>query len=673
MIQTLTKMKSSNELTYIIVGFMSMLVFCLIYGVRVLDPTYTDWLMQGGDISCHYLGWKAYRTGEWMFPIGCTDYLSYPDKMSVIFTDSIPVFAVFFKILSPMLPVNFQYFGFWGILCFALQGVLSARIIIHFTKNQALIIITSLLFVFTPVMIWRMFAHTALAGHWILILALETVFVYKAYSESRKIFVIWTIVGILAPAIHIYFVLMCGIILVGYCIVDIAEFKRIKRSFFLLADYIFSVVFTVWILGGFYSNVSSADAGLGIYSVNLNALFNPQGWSCIYKDLPLYGAGQYEGFAYLGAGFVFLFFISILWLAGNYKIKIIFRNNLSEVLAFGLIFFASSILALSPVITLGDRVIFEWILPEIIIRYWSVFRASGRIIWIADYLVMFCSCMIIFKTWTNKKMCIVLMSFCILCQICDIRIIMSDRNNTFNQKAEYRAVALKDEDVWKQIGKNHDIEHMVLMQTVSIEQLYDFTEWALNNGKTVNQFYFARELSSTDENRQKALENPDNSEIFIFTKENMFSCLKYDLNYYFADDFIIGYTGFFDSLNMVSRSELNSNTWLFHDNQYLQNGQDDGNGVRIIYPGGFSYGPYWNVPSGDYRITILGKKLDKADIEVYSHEGREYHDYKVVSNNDGKLLLSAHLEEEVSNLEIAVKNNTEENIELYLIELRRGD
>lgn len=70
-----------------------------------------------------------------MFPLGCTDYLSYPNKMSVVFTDSIPCFAVLFKILSPVLPDEFQYFGLWGMLCFVLQGILSVRIVRNFTYS----------------------------------------------------------------------------------------------------------------------------------------------------------------------------------------------------------------------------------------------------------------------------------------------------------------------------------------------------------------------------------------------------------------------------------------------------------------------------------------------------------------------------------------------------------
>lgn len=289
---TLKKIINSQYTIYIAISFLTAATFCLIYGVRILNPTYTDWLMNGGDTTQHFLGWKAYRAGKWTFPIGYTDTLSYPTKTSVIFTDSIPCFAVIFKMLSPLLPTEFQYFGLWGIMCFILQGIFAARIIKHFTGSKHQIIIASVMFAFSTPLIQRMYGHTALAGQWIILFALETIFAYQSYYKSRKICVIWAIIGLLAPSIHIYYVLICGIILAGYCIADMASYKRFDRSLHVIAAYLLTAESVTWILGGFSSNVAAANDGLGKYSANLNTLFNPQGFSCILPTLPLYGTGQ---------------------------------------------------------------------------------------------------------------------------------------------------------------------------------------------------------------------------------------------------------------------------------------------------------------------------------------------------------------------------------------------
>ena len=95
----------------ILSGLIGAIVFILIYGVKVLDVTRTEWLYRGGDLQQHYYGWEFFRKSEWTFPIGNFNTLSYPNYASIIFTDSIPLFAVIFKIFSGILPQTFQYFG----------------------------------------------------------------------------------------------------------------------------------------------------------------------------------------------------------------------------------------------------------------------------------------------------------------------------------------------------------------------------------------------------------------------------------------------------------------------------------------------------------------------------------------------------------------------------------
>ena len=69
----------------------------------------------------------------------------------MIFTDSVPLLAVFFKLFRGVLPEQFQYFGLWGLLCFALQGAFGALLIFHYVGKRAEAAVGSLLFVITPV------------------------------------------------------------------------------------------------------------------------------------------------------------------------------------------------------------------------------------------------------------------------------------------------------------------------------------------------------------------------------------------------------------------------------------------------------------------------------------------------------------------------------------------
>ena len=129
-------MKNPDSLKwYFLIGaLIGAVLFVLIYGFSVLNVTNDAWLMTGKDLQQHYIGWKYYRDAAWNFPIGLHDGLTHPYMVSVLYTDSIPLFAIFFKALSPLLPETFQYFGLFGLMCYMLNGGFAALIVAKFGR-----------------------------------------------------------------------------------------------------------------------------------------------------------------------------------------------------------------------------------------------------------------------------------------------------------------------------------------------------------------------------------------------------------------------------------------------------------------------------------------------------------------------------------------------------------
>lgn len=662
------KLFDNNYVLYGTIAVLAAVVFCMVYGVHILNPTYVDWLLGGGDLSDHYIGWKAYRNSRWMFPIGMTDYLVYPDKVSIIFTDSIPVFAVFFKILSPLLQGEFQYFGFWGILCFILQGCLSARIIKNFTDHKLFLIAASVLFMVTPVMIHRMYGHTSLAGQWILLLALEPALVYHKYSDTKRIYKMACMLGILAVSIHIYFVLMCGMILFTYCLEDVLIQKRMKKSVLVLCVYLLSVCFMVWILGGFSSNVEASGGGLGHYSYNLNALFNPQGWSCIYKDLLTYTDGQYEGFAYLGAGCILMLILAAVFAFHTLQGRTWMLHYWKKMLAFAVLIILAVIIALSPVVSFGDHLIYEFEYPSFVIKLWSVFRSTGRVAWILVYVVMFVTVIALTKLMNKKALAAVIIVGTIL-QIYDIHGVLGAKARNFHTEAVYESL-LKTDEFWNMVAEKKEIKHIVFTDAMSNTELFAFGNWAFSNHKTLNTFYMARSKNEkVQRNLKEALENLSPENLFVFHTTNQLGCLAYDLNYYQVDGFIIGTSETFDGFAPMQKSDFR-NVWAFGENRYLENGEDTEDG-RIVNPGGRSFGPFWKIPAGNYIVTIEGEQLlDKAEVVVFSEGGTVKHDYKMIERSDDTLVLSLALTGQgVGNLEISVWNQAQEPMKLKCISI----
>ena len=66
--------------------------------------------------------------------------------------------------------------------------------------------------------------------------------------------------------------------------------------------------------------------------------------------------------------------------------------------------------------------------------------------------------------------------------------------------------SLDDADFWNTIAKDKSIKHIVYYSLPDQTDMYSITKWALDNDKTVNNFYFARTLGNhIIANRNKAL------------------------------------------------------------------------------------------------------------------------------------------------------------------------
>ena len=522
MFSKIRRFTDSRIALYTLIGILSAVIFCVIFGTKVLNPTYTDWLLSESELSQHYLGWRGFRASSWQFPIGMLDVLSYPNTTSVIFTDSIPVFAVLFKLLSPVLPSDFQYFGLWGITCFVLQGIFAGRIIDRYSPNRIITVAASLLFPLAPIMINRMFWHTALAGQWIILFALDLVFNCEKYRSKKKTYLTITLLGVLAASIHIYFVLICGIVLVGYMIEEVLAYRNVKRA---------------------------------IAVFNLNGFFTPQGWSCIFKDRALYGDGQYEGFGYLGAACIFAGVLAFICFIGNSKSLKYLKENWKKILALVFILLVSMVIAVSPVITLDDKVIREFTFPGVITSIWSVFRCTGRLIWAAHYVIMLVSLIVIIKTFNIKTACIICI-FLTAFQFFDIHEIIRQRRVRFNTVSEYRSL-LATEEFWDAVAADEDIEHVVYFSTADIFMMYSLTDWAMDNGKTLNTFYFARSIEeSVIEARAQSFNELSGDTVFIFKDSERIFCTEYPLHYYSVDGLIVGFTDELSGFEEMDSSEF---------------------------------------------------------------------------------------------------------------------
>lgn len=533
----------------IVAALLGGIAFVLIYGVKILNPLYTDWLLTGGDPSQHYLGWEFFRRSDWYFPLGLTDQLAYPLKTSVIYTDSIPIFAVFFKLFRSILPRQFQYFGIWGLLCFVLQGYYAAKILGERSSSKTVILAGSVFFIVSPIMIFRMYYHTALAAHWLILLAIY--FYSKHEKEYRDIFrpvMQWGILGILIGSIHLYFVPMCGAILLGYILCSIWKERKIRIRFFYPGiSFSVGLFLTIYLLGGFSSGADTGTNNLGLFSFNLNAFLNPMSYSTLLKNTslwnwPFYTQGQYEGFSYLGMGIILLCACGIVLMIRN-----IFRRRKPSVYQVMTVLMSIGLIALaaSPTITWNDKLLLQLPYSSTIYKYWGIFGSCGRMAWpVVYFLMIFGITSIGDMKWKRKEIsCVVLILACLV-QVVDLSGQLYKRHENYSEKVVYQSPLAGS--VWDDIISSGEYKHVVwVTHNVDHNDVIQVAIYAMRNDMTMGNFYFARGIDKRDIIEEQ-LQNTSEDCVYVFLKsDDTFEYEIYEnyedvLHFYPCGDYMIG-------------------------------------------------------------------------------------------------------------------------------------
>jgi hypothetical protein len=530
---------STNIFIFCFCGLLGSVFFIHTFGVLILDWTYTDWLMAPGDLSQHYTGWAMFRNSAWYFPLGCMDNIVHPYRISVIYTDSIPWLAIFFKLLSPLLPTSFQYFGFYGLIVYFLQGALGGLIIKRLTRRTLYSIIGSLFFIFSTVVMQRIYGHTALSGHFIILLCIYVCITKTENRTNRRNTIIWSALFILATGIHLYFVPMVCIFMIFYLLEDFMQNRKIKS---ILIPFVFSIIilFMIMFAFGAFSSGSYGAGGLGNYSSNLNTLFNPAGGETVgggtmdfasngtsqfIKPLPL-ATGlqfQYEGYGYLGAGIIF----ALLLLLGHLLTHLSDFKNIKEklrkdkvlyVILYIGIMFVFFIIAVSPIVTLNSHKLFGYYIP-VYNSIMRIFRSTGRFIWPLMYIII---CLVIIGLYRiyDKKISFVLLCLCMIIQFYDLSPWFANKGVRFKTSIPWQSELKSPE--WNEIIR--DKNHIVFLYDTPC--LYSFLDIAINRRLTINDSYLARKDSSKIEaykEQQKQLVlngKAANDTLFIFTPQS---------------------------------------------------------------------------------------------------------------------------------------------------------
>jgi hypothetical protein len=480
---------------------VGLVAFVSITGGKIICPEYVDWLMEG-DPAQHWLGWQFFRHSPlFQWPIGSNPNFGLDIGSSVVFSDSVPLLAFFFKLFSPYLPDTFQYTGLWILICFLLQSIFAWKLLSLFTQDKWLPLIGSVFFTLAPACLWRLHGHYALFGHWVLLAGFYFYF-SKKFSILR-----WIGLLVVTALIHAYLLVMVFAIWIA----DLIQRSRRKEAgtvklvcYFLGGSA--STTIVMWAAGYFMIDTGALNAGgFGVNHMNLLSLINPDAnypgadWSKLLRDQK--GKfGDYEGFNYLGLGMLGLALVAGYELVRNIKtvrsIKMDYDVRVVPVLILSIGLF---LYAISNHIAMGAHEIFSYNLPSITEPFTNAFRASGRFFWPVYYLIYLAIFYLIFSR-LERSVAITLCAVLLFVQIIDSSDALRFFRNKFTRAPAWSSPMRAP--LWSDIARHYRKIIFVLPHN-SPTNWMPLAHFAATNRMAINIGCFARVNQAKERNARK--------------------------------------------------------------------------------------------------------------------------------------------------------------------------
>jgi len=467
---------------------LGALAFLIVVGINPLDPQNIAWLDGGYDPSLHYLAWEFYRLSPWTNPVGLNPNYGLDIASSIVYSDSIPLFGIFFKLFSAYLSVPFQYIGIWLLICFILQGYLAWYLVRIYSADNVLLSLTTLFFLFSPPMLWRLGEHAALFGHFLIVGSL-----YLALRKNQDWrILLWTILVASSFLVNIY--IATPILFIWFAdLLDKRKNDRDVNSIQMLIEILcvsIILIITLWQSG--YLSVGAGSASgrdYGFRQLNLLALFNSSGWSYIFNPIPLAHPG-FEGFNYLGLGILLLLPFAIFKI---YTKKLAEKLFLSQHLFLILCFICLILFAISNNISFGPWQ-FKIELPELVLSSFGMLRSSGRIFWPIYYFLLLL--IVVGTIWGySRSQSIILLSVALCFQVIDTSAGWLPKKFLLNQAYSSDWKLYLRDPLWRDFStKYHQILETPLVRSVLLlpEGWQIFAKYAAQNKMGTNSIYIGR-------------------------------------------------------------------------------------------------------------------------------------------------------------------------------------
>lgn len=475
---------------------MGLLAFWAWAGAYTLAPGHLAWVMAGLDTPDHYLGWKFFRFSPWQWPLGANPTFGSDAPGSIVLSDGIPCVALALKVVSPLLAPGFQYLGLWGCFCFLMQAWFGRKLMTRITDDATIQLVGAGFFVTATIFMMRVYLHPALAAQWLILAAL-----YLALDRrfrARR----WTLLLALAITIHAYLFIMVASVWLADCA---RRWLGGSRTFsqLVLHGTVTTMIVTLlmWAVGYFMPGGplgSTFRAHFDLVEPVWTGIrtFGEWSWVVPSMDMDIYA---YEGFSYLGLGFIALLVTAAVAQIGLRKFDAPGEDRkgvepgawLTLVLVCGVLLIG----AIGNHVHFAQRLLFTYPIPSWMDHLYGIFRATARMMWPAWYLLLLATFYLLLRR-VRLRYARVIVIVALLVQLGDLSKAAVDVRRVISKSPPWHPVLVSP--LWESLPAA--IKHIAYMKAAQLppEMIIFVTnykviaDYAAQRGMSINMAYLAR-------------------------------------------------------------------------------------------------------------------------------------------------------------------------------------
>jgi len=393
-------------------GIMGALFYWFRFGLGFLNPTRVDWLLGMGDTAFNQLAWTFFRYDSWHWPPGVVKTFMAPGGTTIGVTDSLPLLAFPFKLISFMLPETFQYAGLWLLINHVLMAVFAVRVTGMFFRPLLPRFLAAGVLVLCPAWLIRD-GHFALSAHWVYLAALW-LYLKPPHGQGGRPCLPWWLLLAVAAWIHPY----PATFTFGFLAADQGRrwlvTREISPAKALITLGVGAVVLVfMWSMAGFlrigHLPINNLEDDR-LWQAGFNALWNSQGRTFLLPGLPLGSRDAFEGFVYLGAGGLLAALAAVV-LGGGRQLG----TRIGRHWPLMVMLLVCAVYAFSPRTDLGDQ----------------LYRAPARFLW-PHFYVLVVAGLAAAARWGRPRLSLALVAAIFMVQAIDLAPL-------FDRKSEYDA------------------------------------------------------------------------------------------------------------------------------------------------------------------------------------------------------------------------------------------